>query len=152
MATVTVGYSRTRFIAFEKKWLNKKCPAVGWSRTGGQCVDMVRQYMLEVLRIPRSKLFVAVPGSNAEDFFKNASTTYFKKVRNSPSLIPEDGWIAVFSHGVFGHVAVTRTKCTNHLIRSFDQNWSIPRRCSFEGHGYGEIIGFLVPKTLKVAA
>lgn len=132
----------SRLVSFRRKWLGKRIN--GYSANGGQCVDECRQWLAEAFGWSRSKIYKAIPPGNAETWFKNASTTYFRKIKNTPSGKPPEGAIVVLSHGRYGHVFVAKAGCTTTKMYSLDQNWSIARRVTDEAHRYSECIGWLV--------
>src|SRR3990167_7524815 len=74
----------------------------------GQCVDLYRFYVQDVLNFPQPR---AVAG--AKDFWTNYETdpnlkNYYKQVANTPTGVPEKGDIVLWNSGAgggFGHVA-----------------------------------------------
>ena len=130
---------------FIKKYQGKTIS--GWSNSGGQCVDAVRQVMRETMGISGTTL-QAISGGNAHDFFNNASTKYFHKtsggyVRRTPNLIVPEWAIVVLNHGFYGHVFMSFKGSTHNLIRGWGQNWTRVRHCDYEAHGLSEVIGIL---------
>jgi len=135
--------TRLSFAAFRKKWLGK---AIDWwsSSTKPQCVDLVRQWMYEGLGISKANMYKAIPRCNAKKFYANASTTFFRKVKNSPKGVPPEGAIVVLNHGTYGHVFIAKKGSTAVKMFSLDQNWSRPHRITDEAHSYAECIGWLI--------
>jgi hypothetical protein len=121
----------------------------GYSRSGGQCVDAVRQFMAETFGWSRSKIYNAVPPGNAKTFFANANPKYFRKVKNTPDYVPPVGAIGVYGSSMgngYGHVVIVREDSTKRLLKSFDQNYSLYRKCAREAHRYSGCIGFLIKR------
>lgn len=132
-----------RLVAFRRKWRGRRIN--GYSEDGGQCVDEVRQWMAEGFGWSRAKIYAAIPPGDAKTFFSNASSKYFKKVRNTPRGIPPEGSIAVLDHGKHGHVMVVKGGYnTTTRMYTLDQNWSAYHRVADEAHGYAECIGWLI--------
>lgn len=135
--------ARLSFTSFRKKWLGKSIGT--WSSSKyPQCVDLVRQWMIEGLGFTSKTMYDAIPRSNAEDFFARASTKYFRKVKNTPSGIPPEGAIVVLKHGKYGHVFIAKRGGSTRLMYSLDQNWSRPHKITDEAHRYTECIGWLI--------
>lgn len=135
--------ARITLAAFRKRWLGKSIDT--WSTSPRpQCVDLVRQWMIEGLGFTATSMYKAIPRSNAEDFFSKASSTYFRKIRNTPAGIPPEGAIVVIQHGDYGHVFIAKRGCTTRLMYSLDQNWSIPHKITDEAHRYTGCIGWLI--------
>lgn len=127
---------------FCKTYLHKEIN--GWSQSGGQCVDQVRKYIQQVFGVKGNTFDWIAPG-NAKDFFHNANPAHFDKIPNTPNAFPSEGDIVVFDHGFYGHVAIAWRECSDTNLFTFDQNWSEPRRCTFETHSYtrDKVIGWL---------
>lgn len=131
---------------FIKKWEGREIS--GWSRTGGQCTDMMREMMLETMGIDRAHLFTAIAAGDAHDVWTNANPNYFHKVsggyiRRTPGFVIPEWAICVLNHGYYGHVFMAFKGSTHQLIRGWGQNWTHARRCDYEAHGLTELIGIL---------
>jgi surface antigen len=130
---------------FVKKYLNKQVEYHSFNPAAKyQCTDLVNQYIDEVLGL------TPIIGTNAKDFPSKVKTNEFEFVKNTPDLIPQKGWIAVWNGRVgsgAGHIAIVRDdKATVNQFNSIDQNWSKPLYTTLETHNYKNISGFLKPK------
>lgn len=109
----------------------------------GQCVDLYRQYVKEVLNLAQS------PGvKGASEIFATASVQLYDKILNTPTEIPQKGDIVIWNSkagGGFGHVAVFIEGDTNRF-KSFDQNWRALNVCEITEHNYTNVQGWLHPK------
>lgn len=113
----------------------------------GECLSLTKWHIKEVYGIdpPPS-------GCNGArcywSIFPNPLGTVFKKVPNTPDLIPKKGWIAVWNGNVgggAGHIgSVADDKATKTTFNSFDQNWG-SRKAQIVTHNYNNVYGFLVP-------
>lgn len=112
----------------------------------GECLSLVKHYIKEVFNIdpPPS-------GCNAArcywSKFPDPLGTVFKKVPNTPDLMPQEGWIAVWNGNVgngYGHIAIVLEADVNQFI-SFDQNY-YGKHAHKQKHNYNNLYGFLVPK------
>lgn len=123
-------------------WLGKKCDYDGFY--GGQCVDLYRQYVKEVLGYPQS------PGvGGATEIWDSASPEYYDFIKNSPTAVPQRGDIPIWNRkagGGFGHVSIFLHGDVNKFT-SLDQNWPTLDEVTETEHDYKNIIGWLRPKT-----
>lgn len=113
----------------------------------GECLSLTKWHIKEVYGIdpPPS-------GCNGArcywSIFPSPLNTIFKKVPNTPDLIPKKGWIAVWNGNVgggAGHIgSVADDKATKTTFNSFDQNWG-SRKAQIVTHNYNNVYGFLVP-------
>ena len=114
---------------------------------GYQCVDLMRQYIKEVLGLPP---YEAVPPvTYAKYIYDKANPKYFEKILNGKLNYPANGDIVVwkpypFVIGWAGHVAINITGAPMNFI-SFDQNYQI-RSCHRQLHSFKGVIGWLRPK------
>ena len=126
---------------FINKWLGKKADYDDYY--GGQCVDLYRFYVKEVLGFPQS------PGvGGAAEIWDTADPDYYDFIDNTPTAIPEPGDIPIWNRnagGGFGHVSVVIIANINTFV-SFDQNWPTLSVCTKTTHNYDNIIGWLRPK------
>jgi len=118
---------------------------------GGQCVDLFRLYVKEVLSLPQPKGVIG-----AADFWTNYDTdevlfTHFTKIANSPSFIPIAGDVMIWNKkvgGGFGHIAIVSDKlATTSSFTSFDQNWKTISVSELIAHTYTHVLGVLRVKT-----
>jgi archaellum component FlaC len=126
---------------FRDKWLGKKADFDGFY--GGQCVDLYRFYVKEVLGFPQS------PGvGGAAEIWDSASPEYYDFITNTPSGVPEPGDIVIWNRragGGFGHVAIFLHGDVNSFT-SLDQNWPTLDKVTETQHNYTNVIGWLRPK------
>lgn len=131
---------------FVEKYLGKKIDWDGYY--GGQCVDLFRQYIDDVLKFPQPK---GVGG--AKDFWPNYDTdnalkNYYDKIPNTPTAVPSAGDVMLWNEkagGGWGHVAVFLEGNAN-TFTSFDQNWPKLDVCTKTTHDYKNVFGWLKPK------
>ena len=86
---------------FVTKWTGKLCDFDG--HYSGQCVDLYRQYVQDVIQCPQS------PGvTGAKDIWTTYLPEYFERITNTPEGIPLEGDIMIWgdAYGQYGHVAV----------------------------------------------
>lgn len=123
-----------KFIDFDKSY-------------GPQCVDLMRQYVQEVLRMDP----YTIPRANyAKNIFYNFRTNNnFKKVINTPTAVPKKGDIIFWGWrypvtGYAGHVAIV-TGANVYRFISFDQNYPTGSTCHYVNHDYRGVLGWLTP-------
>ncbi len=126
---------------FIDKWLGKKCDYDNFY--GGQCVDLYRMYVKEVLGFPQS------PGvGGAAEIWDTADHKYYDFITNEPTAVPQRGDIVIWNRkagGGFGHVAVFLEGDVNKFT-SLDQNWPTLDKVTKTEHDYKNVIGWLRPK------
>lgn len=111
---------------------------------GYQCVDLMRQYIKEVLGFDP---YTAVPPvAHAKDIYTRYNPKYFTRIPNGKTNFPQSGDIVIWGYyplvtGWSGHVAVNITGAPMNLI-SFDQNYNI-RACHRQLHNYKGVLGWL---------
>lgn len=121
-----------------------------------QCVDLVRQYIKDVLGWDAYKALPA--GKNAITIFNNfKDNQYFKKVYNTPNALPKKGDIVFykyypFLYGSAGHVEIVDQADLYYMV-NFSQNWTTGKPCIFVKrgsnkwlHGYRGCVGWLTPR------
>jgi hypothetical protein len=116
-----------------------------------QCMDLMRQYVHDVLGI---NPYDAIPASpTARQCFQNfKSNKYFTKVINTPTGVPKKGDIVFwglypFVTGTAGHVAIFSGGNVSRFI-SFDQNYPTGQPCKFVNHSYRGVLGWLTARKL----
>jgi len=121
----------------------------GYSSSGGQCVDLMRRYLLERF----GSAWHGIPGTGtngAESIWDVCDTDIWSKHGRASGFIPQRNALLIMrAHGdnSYGHVAIVRDDSTANSIYTFDQNFSRYRRCSRERHPVDRsIIGYLVAK------
>lgn len=134
------------FDDFIQKYLGKK---VDWDGAyGGQCVDLFRQYLHDVLAQPQPR---GVQG--AADFWTNYESdsnlhTYFDKVPNTPTGVPKKGDIVLWNKnegGGFGHVSIFIEGNTMNFT-TLDQNWPTLDKVTKTDHIYRNVLGWFTLK------
>lgn len=129
------------FDEFITEWLGKKCDFDGYY--GGQCVDLYRMYVKQVLNVEQS------PGvGGATEIWDSASDKYYDFIENTPTGVPLKGDIVIWDRdagGGFGHVAIFIEGNTDSFT-SFDQNWPTLDKCTKTKHNYNNVIGWMHPK------
>lgn len=131
---------------FVTKWLGNKADFDG--SYGGQCVDLFRFYVKEVLNLPQPKSVVG-----AADFWTNYSSdpalfNNFTKIANTPEFIPQPGDVMLWTRragGGFGHVAIVLSADVNSFT-SLDQNWPTLSLVTKTKHDYINVYGVLRAK------
>jgi len=126
---------------FIDKWLGKKADYDGYY--GGQCVDLYRFYVKEVLGLKQS------PGvGGAAEIWDSADPDDYDFIDNSPTAVPKNGDIVIWNRragGGFGHVDIFLNGDVNSFI-GLDQNWPTLDKVTKTTHSYTNIIGWLRPK------
>ena len=138
------------FDQFITKWLGKKAD---WDNAyGGQCVDLFRFYINEVLGKSQPK---GVTGAadfwTAFDSDPNLNKT-FDKITNTPTGVPQKGDCVIWNKkagGGFGHVAIFIEGTTNSFT-SLDQNWPTLSKVTKTKHDYINVLGWFRPKSLPI--
>ena len=112
----------------------------------GQCLSLAKQFIKEYYKI-------SPPPSGCGGArcywskFPNPLGTVLKKVKNTPDLIPQKGWIVVWNSNLgqgFGHIAIIVDANLN-AFHSFDSNWG-SKTARIVRHNYDNVEGFLAPK------
>ena len=106
---------------------------------GPQCVDVIKKYFLDVLKLPVFK-------GNAIDYW-NKTVPGFYKIRNNPWNFPRPGDIIIWKNtpkNPYGHIAICNW---GRLFDfgSFDQNWPVGYPCGYIVHNYKDVAGWLRP-------
>lgn len=126
---------------------------------GPQCVDLVRFYFADVLKMPQPK---GVNG--ARDFYEKFESDpvlvkYFTKMPNTLAWIARKGDVIVWGDGTgkkilpdgrliyLGHVGIC-LEANLFYLKVFSQNWNQPVACKIHWHNYlrPKILGGLRPK------
>lgn len=110
---------------------------------GPQCMDLMHQYIVEVLGLTDGRI-LAAPA--AKDVFNNFDTIvgreYFEKIANTPTGVPQEGDIVLWETGTWGHVAIFIEGDVNKF-NSFDQNYPVGSPCHIQSHTYSGCLGWL---------
>jgi hypothetical protein len=133
--------STISFDDFINKHLGNKLDFDGWY--GGQCTDLYRFYVKEVLGFPQS------PGvGGATEIWDTADPKYYDFIENTPNAIPKQGDIVIWDRRVgsgFGHVAIFLEGDVNSFV-SLDQNFPTLNKVTKTKHDYKAVKGWLRPK------
>jgi len=112
----------------------------------GECLSIVKLYIKECFGINPP----ASGSGSAYGYWSNFPDplgTVFKKVPNTPDLVPKKGWIVVWkpwSANKYGHIAIVDEGSTKTVLKNFAQNWT-SRVFQRESQNYNNVVGFLVP-------
>lgn len=121
---------------FINKWTGQKCDFDGYY--GTQCMDLMHYFITEVLGLSGSVL--AAP-SAAQVW--NLTSSYFDKITNTPTGVPQKGDIIIFGTkiGASGHVCIFIDGDVNSF-RSFDANWPLGSLPHIQTHNYTGVMGW----------
>lgn len=135
------------FSEFRKKYLGKK---VDWDGAyAGQCVDLFRQYVNDVLNLQQPKGVVG-----AKDFWTNYETdpslkNNFQKIVNTPTGVPQEGDVMIwgaYTGNPYGHISIFIKGDVNKFV-SLDQNFPTLSKVTETEHNYTKprVLGWLRP-------
>lgn len=133
------------FLQFFDEWNGKFCDYD--KAFGFQCMDLVRQYIKEVLGW---KPYEVIPPVNyAKEAFYNYNKSKFTRIENSKTNFPKEGDIVIWKWwwpitGVAGHIAICSKADVKTMI-TFDQNYPSKQPCKFVNHSYSGVLGWLRP-------
>lgn len=135
------------FDKFIEKYLGKEIDFDG--AYAGQCVDLFRQYVKEVLGYPQPKVV-----KGAADFWDNFDTdpnlkNYYTKIIDGQ---PQKGDVIIWNRsagGGFGHISVFIESKGSKFV-SFDQNWPTLSKCTKTEHDFKNVYGWLRPNSNNV--
>lgn len=129
-----------RFLAFVRLYRGRLVQAPGG--LGGQCVDLINVYLLDVWSKPEIH-------ANAVDWAQRTIQGMTWEP-NGPANHPPTGAIVVWRQyapsgiGINGHIAVCIAADAMDLV-TFDQNWPEGSSCQFVLHDYGGVVGWFRP-------
>lgn len=114
---------------------------------GFQCVDLIRQYIKEVLNQPQPRGVIG-----AKDFWTNYESDpnlnqYFDKIPNTPSGVPSKGDIIIWgnTYGSYGHIAIVNWANVNQF-QALSQNDPLGSLTILKNYNYNHILGWFSPK------
>lgn len=115
-----------------------------------QCVDLMRQYCVDVLGIDG---YTLPPTDYAKNIFKRfplLGTDKFTKILNTPNNSPMKGDIIFWDWkwpvtGYAGHVAIVTGADVNRFI-AFTQNYPTRSTCRYYNYNYRGVLGWLRPR------
>lgn len=131
---------------FLKKYLGKSKGYPTDNQYQGQCLSIVKLYILEVFGITPP----ASGSGSAYGYWSNFPSPLgevFEKVVNSPDVIPQEGWIAIWqpwSSNQYGHISIVAKDSTTGTLKNYAQNWT-SKTFQLESNRYTNVIGFLKP-------
>jgi hypothetical protein len=119
-------------------------------RFGFQCVDLMRQYLVDVLGLNGYAILGVSYAKQLFDKIPNLGDENFIKIKNTPTNYPQKGDIIIWGWcvgvtGYAGHVAIVSDATPKALI-SFDQNWPSNSPCRYVNHSYRGVLGWLRPR------
>jgi len=112
---------------------------------GNQCVDLMREYIIECLGKDPYKV---IPANNyAKNMYYNYSGKDLIKIRNTPTGVPKKGDIIFwgtypFVTGIAGHVGIVVSANINNFV-VFNQNYPTNSPCLLRKFNYKGVIGWL---------
>lgn len=104
---------------------------------GAQCVDVIKQYFVEVLAMPPIQ-------GNALDYWKDIPG--LQRIKKGVTNYPKPGDIIIWDKNVspYGHIAIVNWVRTFDL-GCFEQNFPIGSPCHYQTHTYKNVVGWLRP-------
>lgn len=135
------------FDEFITKWTGKPVDFDGVYPN--QCMDLMHQYVYEVLGLTDRKL-LAHPAAY-QVFTDFTATEHFEKIANTPDGIPQKGDIVLFNKtpsNPYGHVCIF-IEGDSKRFKSFDANFPLNSLPHVQEHSYGFCLGWLRPKNSK---
>ena len=128
---------------FINKWNNKGIDFDGYY--GDQCMDLMHQYLVDVLGIADGRTLAAADAKTVYLNFNNIfNHQLFEKIANTPTGVPKAGDIILWGTGIgpYGHVAIFVSGDANKF-KSFDQNFPTGSKCHIQDHTYTGVLGWL---------
>ena len=96
-----------------------------------QCMDLYNDYCDRVLGL------TGQTGASCAKYILNNKYVmkHVKKIKNTPSFVPQKGDIAVWTGGTYGHVAICYGQGNTTKFKTIDQNWT-PLKLTDVWHNY----------------
>ena len=115
-------------------------------RYGNQCMDEAAQFVAEVWGKSGWDIAKGFAYQVWTEFNTLPVSKYAHLVANTPSGIPPEGALVVWSTGLgqAGHIAVARAGSTTSVLKTFDQNWNYHQYCEPVDHNYNYVYGWIV--------
>ena len=113
-------------------------------RYGNQCMDEAAQFVAEVWGKSGWDIAKGFAYQVWTEFNTLPVSKYAHLVANTPSGIPPEGALVVWSTGLgqAGHIAVARAGSTTSVLKTFDQNWNYHQYCEPVDHNYNYVYGW----------
>jgi hypothetical protein len=111
---------------------------------GPQCMDEMHQYCVEVLGISDPAVLAAPCAADVWNTFQTVTGhDLFEQIGNTPTGVPQEGDIMLWTNAPYGHVAIFVEGDANSF-RSFDQNYPTGSPCHIQNHvNYNSVGGWL---------
>lgn len=134
---------------FVNKWNGKSgIPNPSTNEYAGQCVSLIRNYMVNVLEISLSGI-----SGNAKDYWYRRNQAplnkYFDAVPYVKGMSFQKGDIFILgptSENEFGHIGLCFGESNQNQMHIFDSNYKNQRTCYDRWRGYDGMLGILRPK------
>lgn len=111
---------------------------------GKQCMDLYNHYCINVLGTKRGET-----GCESAKYIVSTSnnTQFFDVYRNTLTFLPKKGDVAVWTNGIYGHVAIVIEDGNMLRFKCIEQNHRGDRKLTVENHRYSLFgLYFLRPK------
>lgn len=111
-----------------------------------QCMDLMHQYVYDVLGLTDRKLLAHACAYQVFSDFTESE--YFDKIANTPEGVPQKGDIVLFNKTAsnpYGHVCIFISGTANKF-KSFDANYPTGSLPHVQDHTYGYCLGWLRAK------
>lgn len=133
------------FLEFFAKYNGKSVDVDGFA--GAQCVDLMRKYCEEVLKIGLYAVPALGTDGGAGDIYNKVGSNHkqLQRFYNWPWAVPKQGDIMLFARSKtlpYGHVAIFNEGNAKRFT-SFDQNWGSDKRSRLVEHNYSGVQGWL---------
>jgi len=117
---------------------------------GGQCMDEMHQWCLEGFGIQDLSVLAAPCAKDVWNTFPTIKGhELFEQIPNTPTGVPQEGDIMLWTSGTYGHVA-TFVEGNVDSFRSFDQNYPTGTPCHIQNHTYTGVAGWFRCKSTNI--
>lgn len=131
------------FKEFIKKYNRKFVEAGGSANALNQCVDLVNQYIVDVLGLSK------ILWTDANNLHNKAGSKY-TWIPNTRFNKPKNGDIIIWGLGKWGHTGIF-AEGNRSVFKSFDQNYPVGSPAHIQEHNYNNVLGWLRPKGLTMS-
>lgn len=137
------------YTEFVNKWKNKKIDFDHYA--GVQCVDLIKQYINDVFKIPVQSI------GNAKAYWVKRNGKYLKSifvpVVNKTTTVPRKGDVFVRTSGTHGHIGICTGSGNTEYFYAWEQNnGGTGEGMTLHKHTNWATINFLRPKVQYVKA